>query len=82
MIELIGILLHFFIFLIICSFPFNPKSLNKLTTNHGNAFNYIDCHAINIFIFVNILLVASFFNIHLNYLFLALLSISILSEIN
>ena len=75
MIELIGILLHFFIFLIICSFPLNPKSLNKLITNHGNALNYIDCHAINIF--VNILLVASFFNIHLNYLFLALLSISI-----
>ena len=77
MIELIGIILHFFIFLIICSFPLNPKSLNKLTTNHGNALNYIDCHAINIIIFVNILLVASFFNIHINYLFLALLSISI-----
>ena len=54
MIELIGILLHFLIFLIICSFPLNPKSLNKLITNHGNALNYIDCHAINIFIFVNI----------------------------
>ena len=78
MIELIGVFLQFFVFLVIFSFPLNPKSLNKLIKPDGNTLNYIDCHAVNIFIFINILLIASFFNIHLSYLFLFFFSISII----
>ena len=78
MIELVAILLQFFVFLIIFSFPLNPRSLNKLIKPNGNTLNYIDCHAVNIFIFINILLIASFFNIHLSYLFLFFFSISII----
>ena len=70
MIELVGVFLQFCVFLIIFSFPLNPRSLNKLIKPNGNTLNYIDCHAVNIFIFINILLIASFFNIHLSYLFL------------
>ena len=66
MIELIAIFLQIFVFLIILSFPFNPKSLNKLFSTKLDSFNYIDCHAINIIIFINILLVTSFFKIQLN----------------
>ena len=78
MIELVAILLQFFVFLIIFSFPLNPRSLNKLIKPNGNTLNYIDCHAVNIFIFINILLIVSFFNIHLSYLFLFFFSISII----
>lgn len=78
MIELIAIFLHFIIFLIICSFPLNPKILNKLIKTKGNVLNYVDCHALNIFIFINILLIASFLKIHLNYLFSVLMIISII----
>ena len=76
MIELTAILLQFFIFLIICSFPFNPKNLNKLIKTTENSFNYIDCHAINIIILINILLMTSFLNIKLNYIFLSLFFVS------
>jgi len=78
MIELVGVFLQFCVFLIIFSFPLNPRSLNKLIKPNGNTLNYIDCHAVNIFIFINILLIASFFNIHLSYLFLFFFSISII----
>jgi len=78
MIELIAIFLHLIIFLIICSFPLNPKILNKFIKNKGNVLNYVDCHAVNIFIFINILLIASFLKIHLNYLFSVLMIISII----
>ena len=78
MIELIAIFLHLIIFLIICSFPLNPKNLNKLIKSKGNVLNYVDCHAVNIFIFINILLIASFLKIHLNYLFSVLMTISII----
>ena len=78
MIELIAIFLHLIIFLIICSFPLNPKILNKLIKSKGNVLNYVDCHALNIFIFINTLLVASFLKIHLNYLFSVLMIISII----
>ena len=76
MIELISIILQFFVFLIICSFPFNPKNLNKLMETGENSLNYIDCHAINIIIILNILLITSFFNINLNVIFLSLFAIS------
>ena len=78
MIELIAIFLQIFVFLIILSFPFNPKSLNKLFSTKLDSFNYIDCHAINIIIFINILLVTSFFKIQLTHIFLVLFSISII----
>ena len=78
MIELSAIFIQFFIFIVICSFPFNPKNLNKLFKADKISFNYIDCHAINIIILINILLVASFFNIQLNYIFSALLTISLI----
>ena len=78
MIELIAIFLQFFIFLIICSFPFTPSNLNKTIKPLENKFNYIDCHAVNIIIFFNILLIGSFFNFDLEYLFLVLFIISII----
>lgn len=77
MIELIAIFLQFFIFFIIFSFPFNPKNLNKLVNTKIHSFNYIDCHAINIIIFINILLITSFLKIHLNHVFIALFLTSI-----
>ena len=76
MIELSAIFFQFVIFLVICSFPFNPKNLNKLFQTNKASFNYIDCHAINIIILINILLVTSFFNIQLNYTFSTLFFIS------
>jgi hypothetical protein len=78
MIELIAIFLQFFIFLIICSFPFNPNTLNGMFNSKVRSFNYIDCHAINIIILINILLITSFFKVHLTNIFLALLSVSII----
>ena len=77
MIELIAIFLQFCICFIIFSFPFNPKNLNKLVNTKIHSFNYIDCHAINIIIFINILLIASFLKIHLNHVFIALFLTSI-----
>ncbi len=77
MIELIAIFLQFCIFFIIFLFPFNPKNLNKLVNTKMHSINYIDCHAINIMVFINVLLVASFFKIHLNHIFIALFLISI-----
>ena len=77
MIELIAIFLQFCIFFIIFSFPFNPKNLNKLVNTKIHSFNYIDCHAINIIIFINILLITSFLKIHLNHVFIALFLTSI-----
>jgi len=76
MIELTAILIQFFVFLVICSFPFNPKNLNKILRSAKGSFNHTDCHAINIFVLINILLVASFFNIQLKHTFLTLLLIS------
>ena len=76
MIELTAIFIQFFLFLIICSFPFNPKNLNKLIRSPESSFNYIDCHAINIIVLINILLITSFFNIQLRYTFLTLLLFS------
>ena len=73
MIELSAIFIQFFIFIVICSFPFNPKNLNKLFKADKISFNYIDCHAINIIILINILLVCSSFNIQLNHIFSALI---------
>ena len=76
MIELFAIFIHFFVFLVICSFPFNPKNLNNLFGTSKVSFNYIDCHALNIIILINILLISSFFNFQLNFIFSALLFIS------
>ena len=77
MIELVAIILQFFIFLIIFSFPFNPKNLNKILKNSENSFNYIDCQAVNIIILAGILLVLSFFNINLKNIFYVLLLLSL-----
>ena len=77
MIELVAIFLQFFIFLIIFSFPFNPKKLNEILKNSENSFNYIDCQAVNIIIFTSILLVLSFFNINLKNIFYVLLLLSL-----
>ena len=81
MIEIISILIQFFIFLIICSFPLRPKNLNNIFGNKVNSLNYMDCHALNIIIFLNILLMCSFFNINLKVIFFLLLTISTISII-
>ena len=78
MIEIVAIFLQFLIFIIIFSFPLNPRNLNKLIGNSGNSFNYIDCHVINIIIFANILLIISFFNFNLTHVFLAFFTISVI----
>ena len=72
MTELFAIILQFFIFLIISSFPLNKKNLNSLLGNKKNSFNYIDCHAVNIIILFNILLISSFLNINLRIIFIVI----------
>lgn len=81
MIELLAIILQFFIFLIISSFPLNVKNLNSLLKTKNNSFNYIDCHALNILILFNILLFASFLNLNLKTVFIVIFisSLSLLS---
>ena len=81
MIELISIFIQFFIFLIICSFPLSPKNLNKFVGNKSHVLNYVDCHALNIIIFLNILLICSFLNINLKITFYLLLIFSLISII-
>ena len=81
MIELFAIILQFFIFLLISSFPLNVKNLNSLLKTKNSSFNYIDCHAINILILFNILLFASFLNLNLKTVFIVIFisSLSLLS---
>tara|TARA_B100000795_G_scaffold168142_1_gene126590 strand:- start:2871 stop:4196 length:1326 start_codon:yes stop_codon:yes gene_type:complete len=81
MIELASIFLQFLIFLIICSFPLSPKNLNRFMDNKIHVFNYVDCHALNIIIFLNILLFSSFLNINLKITFYLLLVLSLISII-
>ena len=77
MIELISILAQFIIFLVIFSFPFNPKNLNKILKLSNNPLNYIDCHALNIIFILNALLIMSFFSIDLRVIFTILFLISL-----
>ena len=78
MIELFATILQFFIFLVIFSFPLNTKNLNNLLKTSDNSLNYIDCHAINIIIFLNILLIFSFLNINLRTVFMIIFSTSLI----
>lgn len=78
MTELFSIILQFIIFLIIFTFPLNPKTFDNLTNLKRGTFNYIDCHIANIIIFFYSLLIFSFLNFNLKYIFFTLLLISIL----
>ena len=78
MIELTSLLVQFIVFLIIFSFPFNPKSLNKFFKLSNTTITYVDCHALNILFILNIFLISSFLDINMKFLFLLLLSCSII----
>ena len=78
MIELTSLLVQFIVFLIIFSFPFNPNSLNKFFKLSNTTITYVDCHALNILFILNIFLISSFLDINMKFLFLLLLSCSII----
>ena len=83
MIEIFGIFLQFLIFLIIFTFPFTPKILNKYLTNDFN-FSFIDSHAINIIFFCYCSLMISLTSIKLEiffYIYLTLCLIFITSRL-
>ena len=69
MTEIIGIILQLFIFLVIFSFPFQPKNLNQLLNLKKNTLNHIDAHAINIIFFIYLSIFFSFTNLDIKLLF-------------
>lgn len=77
MTELFFIIIQFIVFLVLFTFPLNPKTFNNLINLKSGTLNYIDCHIANIIIFFYLLLICSFFNFNLKYIFLSLLLISI-----
>ena len=69
MTEVIGIISQLVIFLLIFSFPFQPKKLNHLLSLKKNTLNYIDTHALNIIFFIYLAIIFSFANLDLKTLF-------------
>ena len=69
MIEVIGIISQLVIFLLVFSFPFQPKKLNHLLNLKKNTLNYIDAHALNIIFFIYLATIFSFANLDLKTLF-------------
>ena len=68
MTEVIGIISQLLIFLLIFSFPFQPKKLNHLLSLKKNTLNYIDAHALNIIFFIYLATIFSFANLDLKTL--------------
>ena len=81
MIEIIAIISQLLFFLLIFSFPFNPVTLNKIISPKKYFFGVFDSLLINATFILNILLVSSYLNFHLNYLFYILLFFAICSNI-
>lgn len=77
MIEIFGIFLQFLIFLIIFTFPFTPKILNKYLIKNFN-FTFIDSHAINIIFFCYCCLIISLTNVKLEIFFYIYLSLCLI----
>ena len=69
MTEVIGIISQLVIFLLVFSFPFQPKKLNHLLSLKKNTLNYIDAHALNIIFFIYLAIIFSFANLDLKTLF-------------
>ena len=69
MTEVFSIFAQYLIFLIIFSFPFTPKILNKTLKIERFNFNYIDAHSINLVFFLYFCLFFSFLNVDLKILF-------------
>ena len=78
MIELIFIFLQLFIFLLIFSFPFNPKFLNQRLNSNIYYFSIFDTLMLNGVIIFNVLLVLSFLNLNLIFIFYFLISLSLI----
>jgi len=78
MIELLAIILQLVIFLVVFSFPFQPKSLNRFLNLKNNTLTYLDAHALNIVFFVYLAIIFSFINLDLKVLFKSHIILSII----
>ena len=78
MIEIANILLQIFTFLVIFSFPFNEKILNRTIKLKSVNLGLIDAHVFNIIIFLYISLIVSFLNIDLKLFFKIYFTISLI----
>ena len=78
MIEIANILLQIFTFLVIFSFPFNEKILNRTIKLKSVNLGLIDAHVFNIIIFLYISLIVSFLNIDIKLFFKIYFTISLI----
>ena len=79
MIEISAIVLQLLFFLIIFSFPLNPIILNKIIKSDKYFFGTFDTLLINGVFLLNFLIICSFLNFNLKYLFFILITLSILT---
>ena len=78
MIEIIFIFFQLFVFLCMFSFPFNPKMLNQKLNSGVYYFSIFDTLILNGVIVFNFLLILSFLNLNLIFIFYLLISLSLI----
>ena len=77
MLEIINIIYFFLIFLIIFSLPFNKFTTNNIVLLKNSNFNFFDFQLINIIFFCYVMLIVSFLNFDLKFVFYAYILIGL-----